>query len=147
MGGIGKPWCGLNRDCCDLGVVRADAVRPRQCETSLPPSEKRAILVSHPAFGYFCREFGCEQISVEHEGKDPLPRDLEYILQHAKDENAKIVLLLPQHSNKGAILIAKELGIPTKMIDPYSADYIESILSLAKTLSNPEGKSNDTICH
>ena len=40
-----------------------------------------AIMVSHPAYAYFCRDYGCEQLSIEFEGKDPTPQQLTRILQ------------------------------------------------------------------
>ena len=78
----------------------------------------RAILVSHPAFAYFCQDYALVQLSVEVEGKDPLPKDVTEILQKAKNYNIQSVLLEPQYSNKGAELIAQSMHLPTHMVDP-----------------------------
>lgn len=99
--------------------------------------EKRTLLVSHPAFAYFCRDFDLTQLSVEYEGKDPRPKHLEEILKRAVAESAEVALTLPQYNNKGAQLIAEKLHKPVRYIDPYSADYFETMRKLAKIIADP----------
>jgi len=99
--------------------------------------EKRTVLVSHPAFAYFCKDFDLVQLSVEYEGKDPRPKHLEEILGRAVTQSAEVALALPQYNNKGAQLIAEKLHKPVRYIDPYSADYFETMRKLAKMIANP----------
>lgn len=103
----------------------------------LKPVEKRLILVSHPAFGYFCKEYDFEQLSVEYEGKDPRPKHLEEILKLAVSQSMEVALALPQYNNKGAQLIAEKLHVPVHLIDPYSADYFETMRKLAHLIADP----------
>ncbi|MBI3508563.1 MAG: zinc ABC transporter substrate-binding protein [Chlamydiia bacterium] len=104
----------------------------------LEPVQKRQILVSHPAFGYFCRDYGIEQLSVEYEGKDPRPRHLEKILDKAVENTLQFSLALPQYNNKGAQLIAERLHVPVKWIDPYSPDYFDTMRHLAHLIADSE---------
>lgn len=99
--------------------------------------ENRTVLVSHPAFAYFCKDFDLVQLSVEYEGKDPRPKHLEEILLRAVEESAELALALPQYNNKGAQLIAEKLHKPVRFIDPYSADYFETMRKLAKMIADP----------
>lgn len=99
--------------------------------------ETRTLLVSHPAFAYFCKDFDLTQLSVEYEGKDPRPKHLEEILKRAIAESAEVALALPQYNNKGAQLIAEKLHKPVRFIDPYSADYFETMRKLAKLIADP----------
>lgn len=99
--------------------------------------EHRTLLVSHPAFGYFCKDFGLTQLSVEYEGKDPRPKHLEEILKRAVTESAQVAIALPQYNNKGAQLIAEKIHKPVRYIDPYSADYFETMRKLAKLIADP----------
>lgn len=103
----------------------------------LKPVEKRTLLVSHPAFGYFCKDYDFVQLSVEYEGKDPRPKHLEEILKRAVSESAELALALPQYNNKGAQLIAEKLHMPVRLIDPYSADYFETMRKLAHMIADP----------
>ena len=98
----------------------------------------RVLLVSHPAFGYFCRDYNFEQLSVEFEGKDPRPRHLENVMQKATAQSAELALALPQHNNKGAQIIAEKLHIPVRVIDPYSRDYFETLRFLAHVIADPQ---------
>lgn len=103
--------------------------------TILSPMRGKAILVSHPAFAYFCRTYNLQQLSIEIEGKDPLPQDVTEILAKAKTHKIQSVLTEPQYSNKGAELIAKSLDLPTHMVDPYAENYSENLLHIAKVIA------------
>lgn len=108
----------------------------RQIRSILDTSKHRTILVSHPAFGYFCKDYGCRQLSVEYEGKDPRPKHIEEILARALADHTEIAIVLPQYNNKGAQLIAEKLHIPVRMIDPYSPDYFNTLLEMARAVAN-----------
>jgi zinc transport system substrate-binding protein len=97
---------------------------------------KRGLLVSHPAFGYFCKDFNFNQISVEYDGKDPLPQRLEMLVQQVSKENIDIVFLLPQYNNKGAKLIASKLELPSALVDPYSENYTENLRKIAHLIAD-----------
>jgi zinc transport system substrate-binding protein len=101
----------------------------------LSPHKGQAILVSHPAFGYFCKDYGLVQLSIESEGKDPLPRHVTTTLLMAKKHRVRSVLLQNQHNNKGATLIAKELQLPLFTVDPYSADLVGNMRSVAQLIA------------
>ncbi len=109
----------------------------REIQEILKPVAKRLILVSHPAFGYFCKEYNFEQLSIEYEGKDPRPKHLEEILKKAVSESMEVALALPQYNNKGAQLIAEKLHVPIHWIDPYSTDYFEMMRKLAHLIADP----------
>lgn len=99
--------------------------------------EKRTLLVSHPAFAYFCKDYKFTQLSIEYEGKDPRPKHLEEILKRAVSGSAELALALPQYNNKGAQLIAEKLHMPVRFIDPYAENYFETMLKLAHLIANP----------
>jgi len=100
--------------------------------------QHRTFLTSHPSFAYFCKEYELEQISIEVEGKEPLPKELDKIIKLAESKEVKVALLEPQFSAKGMRIIAKKMHIPARMVDPYSADYIKSMKRIAKVIKNPE---------
>lgn len=101
----------------------------------LAPLKGSPLLVSHPAFGYFCRAYGLRQISIEEEGKDPGPKDLTLLLEEAQKKRATLVVVEPQHSSKGAERIAHLLNLPLYTIDPYSERYLSELLALARMLA------------
>ncbi len=101
----------------------------------------RAILVSHPAFGYFCKDYGIEQLSIEFEGKDPRPKHLEEIMKKAAELQPEIALALPQYNNKGTQLIAEKLQLSIHSIDPYSFDYFNTMRKLAHLIADPSSSN------
>lgn len=102
----------------------------------LAPMRGLAILVSHPAFGYFCRDYGIVQLSIECEGKDPLPKHITHILKMAEKYQVKSVLTQPQYNNKGAELIAEKLHLPIFLVDPYSSDYLNNLRYITRVISH-----------
>jgi zinc transport system substrate-binding protein len=106
-----------------------------QMTRMLEPMKGRAILVSHPAFGYFCRDYHLIQLSIEIEGKEPLPQHIIEILTKAKRYSIQTVITEPQYSNKGAELLAQSLGLPTHTIDPYAENLLENLLSIATAIA------------
>jgi len=96
----------------------------------------KTILISHPSLGYFCRDYHIDQLSLEIEGKEPLPRDLLHLLDDAKAENIRQILVQPQHELRGAERIAKELRLPLKMIDPYDENYLMNLRMIADAIGS-----------
>ena len=90
------------------------------------------VLVSHPAFGYFCRDYGFKQLSIEVEGKDPTPRRMHDLVNVAKEAQLTKVFTEPQYSDKGAQLIAKEIGAKIVVIDPYNENVADNLKLIAK---------------
>lgn len=92
-------------------------------ETTLAPIQNRVLMVSHPAYAYFCQQYHFTQIPIEFEGKDPTAKQLTQLLKEGKRRQVKAIFTQPQYSDKAAKLIAEQLGALIISIDPYSEDY------------------------
>lgn len=103
----------------------------------LSPFAGEAILVSHPAFAYFCYDYRLQQLSIEQEGKDPLPQQITSLIETAKSSPIRVVLTQAQYNNKGAEMLAEELNLPVHNVDPYSANYLENISYIAHCIESP----------
>lgn len=97
----------------------------------LTTRSSHALLVSHPAFAYFCHDYGLTQLSVEVEGKDPRPKEIEALLKEIAHHQIKTIFLEPQHSTKGADIFAQKLQLREEIVDPYSENYLENLRSIA----------------
>ncbi len=102
----------------------------------LAPYRGQTILISHPALGYFCQDYHLIQLSVECEGKDPLPQHIAEILEHTRRHPIRSVLIEAQYNNKGAERIAEQLHLPVHLIDPYARDYLKNLSSIASWIAN-----------
>lgn len=109
-----------------------------QIRNILRLAQHRSFLTSHPSFGYFCWEYGLEQISVEMHGKDPLPKFVDQIVKVVKAKDVRLAITQPQFNNKGTKLIASKVGAYVRIVDPYSEDYKKTMLYLAKVIANPK---------
>lgn len=122
----------------NLGQLKATLLSlDQEINALLKDVEGRALLVSHPSFGYFCKEYGLTQLSIEYEGKDPRPKHLEHLLQEAKEHKVTIAFAQPQYNNKGAQILAEKLHLPVRLIDPYGPDYVETLTKLAHWIADP----------
>lgn len=107
-----------------------------QIEALLEPLQNRILLVSHPAYAYFCRDYQLTQLSIEFEGKDPTPQQLNRILNLAREAHVGKVFIQQQYSSKGARLFAKELQAKIVLLDPYAEDYLNSMLQIAQAIAS-----------
>lgn len=102
----------------------------------MAPLSQRLIMVSHPAYAYFCRDYGLRQLPIECEGKDPTPKQLHAILTQARSAGIKTIFVQPQYSSKGARLFAKELKANIVTLDPYSENYFAAMQQIGRAFAS-----------
>lgn len=106
---------------------------------ALKPLKNRVILVSHPAYGYYCRDYQLDMLSIEFEGKDPTPRQLTQVITDAQKNKIQKIFTQMQYSSKGARLIAQQIGAQVVELDPYSEHYFDSMRKITKEIASSEG--------
>jgi zinc transport system substrate-binding protein len=97
---------------------------------------ERKIMVYHPAWSYFARDYNLEQIPVEEGGKEPSPKDLENFIKQAKENSIKIIFASPEFSTKSAEVIASEIGGAVVLISPLEKDYVNNISKVTKVFKD-----------
>jgi zinc transport system substrate-binding protein len=116
-----------------LDRIRQTDEAIRKTLAPLPPHSR--FMVFHPAWGYFAREYGLEQLPVEVEGKAPKPRQLMKLIDEAKRLKVRAIFVQPEFSDKSAKLLAAELGIPVVRVSPMAADWSDNLLRLARAVA------------
>jgi zinc transport system substrate-binding protein len=101
----------------------------------LAPFAGRRFYVYHPAFGYFARRYGIEQIALEHEGKPPGSRRLRERIVQAKSEGVKTVFVQAQFSVTAPRAFAEAIGARVVVLDPLAADYPDNLERIAEALA------------
>jgi zinc transport system substrate-binding protein len=91
------------------------------------------FIVFHPAWGYFARAYGIEQIPIEIEGKAPKPAQLKELIDHARAAGIKIVFVQPQFSTKSAQLVAREIGGQVAYADPLAENWAANVEAVAES--------------
>ena len=85
------------------------------------------FMIFHPALSYFARDYGLIQISIEIDGKEPTPANIQEIIEVAKEEEIKVIFVQKQFSTHNAEVIAKEINGRVVQIDPLSYYWPESL--------------------
>ncbi len=102
---------------------------------SLKGKENTKIIVYHPAWGYFCRDYNLQQIPIESGGKEPTPQEIADVIDLAKKENIKVIFVEPQYSPKNAEVIASEIGGQVVAVDDLAPNYLENMKKVAEAFS------------
>ena len=101
----------------------------------LAGASSRKFIIFHPALGYFARDYGLEQLSIEFEGKVPSPKHLQMVIDAAKSGNTKIVLIQKEFDKRNGEIIAQETGCKILQIDPLDYNWPDQMIDIAKKLS------------
>ena len=94
------------------------------------------IMVYHPAWAYFARDYNLQQISIESQGKEPTPQGIANLVDQARNENIKVIFISPQFSTSNAQVIANEIGGKVVIVDDLSEKYIENMKKVAEAFAN-----------
>lgn len=100
----------------------------------LAPLKGTAFYVFHPAFGYFAKAYGLEQVAIETGGREPSAKHLSDLIERAQRDGAKLVLAQPQHQPRGAERVAKAIGGEVVELDPLAKDVFATMRTLADLL-------------
>ena len=107
----------------------------RRIATILAPFRGRSMLVFHPAYGYFARRYGLEQVAVEVGGKEPTPRQLALLVEQAKAAGASALFVQPQQRGSSAAAVAEALGCPLVELDPLAPNLIANLERMAQEIA------------
>jgi zinc transport system substrate-binding protein len=131
-------------DCAELdanlGSYTADLEAAHQRIVAiLAPYRARTLLVFHPAYGYFARRYGLEQVAVEVGGKEPTPRQLALLVEQAKASGASALFVQPQVRGSTAAAVAEAVGCQLVELDPLAADLVTNLERMARAIAAAMG--------
>lgn len=107
----------------------------KEVSNLLEPIQGKNFFTLHPAYGYFAAAYGLNQIAIEQDGKEPGQKGLAEIIDLAKRDNAKIIFVQPQLSDKGARTVAETIGADLVLLDPLEENCISTVRKLATEIS------------
>ncbi len=113
----------------DIDTLEADIRK------TLEGAQNRKFMVFHPAWGYFARDFGLEQIPVQVGGQEPSAAELAALITRAKAEGIRVIFAQPEFSTRSAETIASEIGGQVLLISPLAPDWLDNMRRVAKTFS------------
>ena len=119
---INKGYYLRNMNCYQQRLKKLD----KEITEKLKSIKNKKFIVFHPAWTYFCRDYGLLQIPIERQGKEPSPKYLARIIKKAREDKIRVIFVEPQFNPKSARVIAKEINGAVLSIDPLSENYIEN---------------------
>ena len=115
-------------------ILKTDEIIKKKLE-NIP---SRSFIIYHPALGYFARDYGLTQYSIEFEGKSPSPAQLKETIDLARKDNIKSVFILQGFDSKNAEVVAHEIGAKVITINPLSEEWADELIRLADILAKNE---------
>ncbi|MBD3410566.1 MAG: hypothetical protein GF419_10235 [Ignavibacteriales bacterium] len=112
---------------------RLDSIHA-EIERLLADDEGEFILVYHPSWNYFCREYGINQLALERHGKEPKAGEIEETVATAKRHGVGVVFVQKQFNEAPAETVAKELGASVEELNPLPEDPFAAYIETAKKI-------------
>lgn len=92
----------------------------------------RTFMVFHPSWGYFARDYQLRQLPIEQDGKEPSPRDLAMLIQHARELDIRVIFIQPQFAKRSAEAIARGIDGVVVAADPLAYDWLANMHAVAQ---------------
>jgi zinc transport system substrate-binding protein len=94
----------------------------------------RKFIIYHPALGYLARDYDLEQIPIEREGKNPSPAYLRNIIDLARKDNIRTVLIQKEFDVNNARAVANEINGTLVIIDPMAYNWFNNMTVMTTIL-------------
>ncbi len=95
---------------------------------------KRSFMIFHPNLAYLARDYGLEEITVEHEGKEPSAARIKQLVDRAEKEELRTIFVQKEYDKKNAQAIADEIDAEVVTIDPLAEEWLKSITDIIHAL-------------
>lgn len=123
-------------------AVRAAALTDRlaalrhEIGSELAPFRGETLLVVHPAYRYFCDDFGLAQRAIEFEGRSLRPREVAAWIKDARGRAAvPVIIVQPEFSRTSAQAIAEATGGTLVEHAPLEGDLFLSLRRLTAAIA------------
>lgn len=89
--------------------------------------KNNTIITYHPSLGYYCEDYGLNMLTVEQEGKDSSPKDLEKLIDTARNKNIKVIFCQSEIDSRQSKSFAESIDGKIVEINPLASDYINNM--------------------
>lgn len=96
----------------------------------------KAFISSHPAWGYFAKEFNLKEYSLEFEGKELKIKELKKMIDLAKENKACLLISSALFNTKSVNLVKEQSNLKLANINALTYNILDEMLNFAKTLHN-----------
>ncbi|MDD4651483.1 MAG: zinc ABC transporter substrate-binding protein [Methanothrix sp.] len=97
--------------------------------------ENKIFIVHHPAWTYFARDYGLNQVPLMENEKEPGPKYLGEVIEIARKNNITALFVEPQYNPKAAEAIAQEMNARIVTIDPLAGNYLDNMINASQEIA------------
>jgi len=95
----------------------------------------QTFYVYHGAFAYFARDYGLKQQAIEVGSRRPEPKQIATLVEKAKKDGVKLVIVQPQFDQSSAKTLADAIGGQVIEVDNLIEDVFASLNHIADTVA------------
>lgn len=103
--------------------------------TELLKGKQKPILIYHPAFGYYAKEYNLTMIGAMINDEEPSPQRIALMVDTAKQHHINIVYSEPQYDPKFMQSIAAQIDGQVLMVSDMDQNYLENMKNVARAFS------------
>lgn len=113
----------------------------KQIKQTLAKTTKKDFIAFHPAWVYFTKQYGLNQVGVVEKspGKEPSISEINEVITSARKYKVRVIFAEKQFNPKAAQVIADESGIKVLILDPLGTppnqDYIKNMQNNVKIMA------------
>jgi len=93
----------------------------------LSARRQRTLVVAHPLWSAFCRDYGLDQLALTREGEELGPRDLVPLVEGLGEWGVSRIFVHPRLSRRGAVLVARQIDAELVELDPDAVPWLANV--------------------
>jgi zinc transport system substrate-binding protein len=97
--------------------------------------QNTSILIYHPAFGYYCKDYNLTQVAVELNDEEPSPQRIAYLIDIARNDNIKTMFIEPQYNIQQMQSIASQVNAKVLTVNDLDENYLQNMKNVAEAFS------------
>ena len=90
----------------------------------------RKFIIYHPALSYLARDYGLEQLSIEIDGKEPSPRQLQELIEAANRHNIRLIFIQQEFDQRNAYTVKEATDAELVTINPLDYAWADNLSHL-----------------
>jgi len=123
----------------DALIADIDAL-DAQIQETLAGNQNQSFMVFHPAWGYFAKQYGLQQIAVQVGGQDPSASELAELVDIARERGITVIFVQPSFNSASAEALAQEIGGAVAIADPLAEAWLDNLNAIANALAESFGQ-------
>ena len=101
----------------------------------LKDKQNTDILVYHPAFGYYAKDYNLTQVGAMLNDEEPSPQRIANMVDIAQKNNITVLFNEPQYDPKFMQSIASQVGGQVLTVNDLDEHYIQNMMNIARAFS------------